>query len=117
MSGRLKRMVEAYGVKSWGPEGVDYDELVRGLSVLEAEIGCKGCRKGDGNNACNMRKCAQGKNVCDCIECHDRGVCEHKEEFARLRDGAMKADMVGKNEGAEAQELIKRWEREVEQQE
>lgn len=110
LSRRLRQMVAGYGIKSWGPKDVNYDELITGLSKLEAEIDCKGCCKGGGNEACEIRKCAQGKKIADCLECRDRAECEHKKELDNMLEGALKVKMLFKTEDGNKQQLIEQWE-------
>ena len=51
LSRQLKQIVTGYGVKSWGPKDINYDDLITALSTLESKINCKGCLKGGGNDA------------------------------------------------------------------
>jgi len=110
LSKQLKQMVTSYGVKSWGPKDINYDDLITGLSILESKIGCKGCRKGGGNETCKIRECAQNKRVTDCFQCQERTVCEHKEELENMWEGASKVKMYFKTEDVEKQQLIEKWE-------
>ena len=109
----LKQMVTGYGVTSWGPKDINYDDLITALSTLESKVSCKGCRKGGGNDSCKMRGCAQKKKVADCFQCQDRVACEHKEELEHLREEAAKVKMLLKTEDSDNQPLIEQWQNEL----
>ena len=117
LSKQLKQMVTSYGVKSWGPEDINYDDLITALSTLESKIDCKGCRKGGGNETCKIRECAQVKKGTDCFQCQDRAACEHKEELENMWEGATEAKMLFKTEDADKQRLIKKWEEKLKKSE
>ena len=110
LSKQLKQMVTSYGVKSWGPEDINYDDLITALSTLESKLDCKGCCKGGGNEACKIRECVQKKKITDCCQCQNKVACEHKEELKNVLGGAAKAKMLFKTKDADKQQLIKLWE-------
>ncbi len=108
---RYHRLIEAYGLKSWAPAGLDYDEFVQGLYAIGAEAVCGGCRQGGGRDACPLRACAAGRRTDHCAECIDSPACAHAEDLRGMRTGARSAGLFIRPTHADRQRLLNQWTR------
>ncbi|GAG41758.1 unnamed protein product [marine sediment metagenome] len=102
-------MIEAHGLKEWGPRDVDYEELAKGLESIQATPLCPGCLNGGGRDNCEMKACASGKGIDDCSECGEPAGCPHIDVLQKMRSGAVAAGLLVKNESVDKQELIEQW--------
>ena len=60
---------------SFGKDYKNYDECYKVLGAMVKFRCRKGCRDGGGSPFCNIRKCAQKKELDGCWECTDFEVC------------------------------------------
>ncbi len=106
---RYAEMIEAYGLKEWGPKDFDYQEFSKGLESIQAMPLCPGCLKDGGRDNCEMRTCASSKGIADCSECGKPEGCQHTELLQKMRSGALGAGLFVKTEKKDSQKLIKQW--------
>jgi hypothetical protein len=84
----LKKLTEAHRYPEWVPKfgGIDFDfaEFQKGLEYFTRESsGCycqEPCSQGGGMPRCNIRECAQKREVGICFECSDY-PCELFSQF------------------------------------
>ena len=97
---RYHRLIEAYGLESWAPKGLNYDQFDEGLAGIGREAVCCGCRRGGGRDACPIRACAGSKGTEHCADCVDSPACTHADDLLGMRTGARSAGLfVGSNLG------------------
>jgi hypothetical protein len=101
-----------YGVKDWGPKGVDYDALLSGLEALSSMEPCKGCLKGGGNDECPARACALEKGVSECSECKSKKTCKNARYINHMRTGARRVGMKVKDNAGDSKKVMAGWIRE-----
>jgi hypothetical protein len=106
---RYHELTTAYGLKEWGPKNFDYDQFAKGLSSISTMPLCPGCLKGGGRDDCEIRACAQSKQVEDCGECSEPGDCAHSDLLERMRSGAEAAGIFVKRGTGERRELLEEW--------
>jgi len=83
-SSALYETLRKGGWEYFGPQCIaGFNEFWSALEAL-GRMGqeCKGCRGGCGNPDCNIRKCAQDRNVTLCSSCEDY-PCDHISELAK----------------------------------
>jgi hypothetical protein len=103
----LGKLIKDYGIEEWGPSGIDYAGLHKGLSSVSAIRPCQGCLKGGGRTGCEMRACASKSGLAECAACREVGKCEHTAILKHMRNGALKVGMVVKEEVGSRQKFIK----------
>ena len=115
LSRKTWKTLTDYGVKEWGPKGIDYEGLLEGLSALSAMDPCPGCLKGGGNLECPARACAREKGVVECVDCGAQKTCSNAHYLEHMRTGARKVGMKVKDEKGDRSKVLSRWisEREV----
>jgi hypothetical protein len=106
---RYEKIVKDYGLKEWVPNDFDFREFEKGLSSVQTAAICPGCLKGGGRTNCEIRACATGKNVTDCVECGQSPECKHLEILQIMRTGALGAGLLVKTENIGQQKLIEKW--------
>jgi len=106
---RYAEMIEAYGLKEWGPKDFDYKEFAKGLESIQTMPLCPGCLKGGGRDNCEMRTCASSKGIDDCSECGETAGCRHTELLQKMRSGALGTGLFVKTEAVDRQKLIEKW--------
>jgi len=111
-AGRCMKTLTDYGVKEWGPKGVDYDALLHGLELLSSMEPCKGCLKGGGNSECPARACAIEKGVSECYECKSKKTCKNAHYIDHMRKGARRVGMKVKDEAGDPKKVMAGWIRE-----
>jgi len=106
---RYAEMIEAYGLKEWGPKDLDYEKLAKGLESIQTTPLCPGCLKGGGRDNCEMKACASGKGIDDCGECGEPAECPHNGVLQQMRSGAVAAGLYVKTKSVDKQKLIEQW--------
>jgi hypothetical protein len=110
---RYEHMISGYGIDKWGAadQGFDGKELMKTLQSIQGIHICRGCQKGGGAVNCRMRACASSRKFADCTECKEFMTCENREPLQKVRSGALRVDMLVKNENEESsqQQLVKKW--------
>ena len=85
---RFRDLCESHGLGHWGADGFDYAEFLKGLDAISRLPGCRGCLQGDGRPDCELRACAQSRNLRACSFCAQIETCEHAPLLAHMREGA-----------------------------
>ena len=106
---RYRKLVTVYSLDEWGPNDVDYKELLKGLESIENTPPCSGCLRGGGRENCEMRSCARHKRITGCYTCRDIAVCNHSELLNHMRSGAIKAGLLVNTEDVDGRQLIEDW--------
>lgn len=106
---RYADMIQAYGLKEWGPKELDCQEFVKGLESIEAMPLCPGCSNGGGRDNCEMKVCAADKGIDDCGECGEPAECPHNGVLQQMRSGAVAAGLYVKTKSVDKQKLIEQW--------
>jgi hypothetical protein len=109
LTGRYQKLIEAYGLRTWGPDDLDYDEFTKGLQSIQATPLCLGCLNGGGREECEIRLCASAKHADDCTECDAGSDCDHAEILEQMRSGALAAGLSVRSDRADRDELLKQW--------
>jgi hypothetical protein len=91
------RLIQGYGLKSWGPRDVDYDQLSKALESTQTIGSCSGCLNGGGRESCEMRDCAVGKDIRECAQCPKEDDCPHSQPREMMRRGARNAGLFVKS--------------------
>lgn len=102
-------LIKKYGLEKWAPRDFDFKEFADGLESIQTMPLCNGCMKGDGRPNCEIRACAQSKNLTDCTECGHLAECSHQTMIRKMRSGALEAGMFVKTEAGDRQALIDGW--------
>ena len=92
---RYRDALDGYGVEGWAPPELDYEALSDSLSVVAESASCLGCRRGGGPANCEMRTCAEERNLQECSACKEED-CPHDELLASMRRGADDAGLLVK---------------------
>jgi hypothetical protein len=106
---RYKELITVYNLDEWGPKDFDYGELLKGLESIEKVALCAGCLRGGGRDNCEMRSCAQHKNIGGCHECAGMAECKHIELLDHMRSAATKAGLFVNTEDVDRQQLVSNW--------
>jgi len=106
---RYAEMIDAYGLKEWGPKGLDYRMFFEGLESIEAMPLCPGCLNGGGRDGCEMKACASGRGIGDCGECGETAGCHHSDVLEKMRSGAVAAGLLVKTKNVDRQKLVEQW--------
>jgi hypothetical protein len=110
---RYEETISAYGLQEWAPKDFDYVEFSKGLSSIRGMPLCPGCLRDGGRDDCEIRACAQSRELHDCTECRDFGDCGHDEIIEKMRSGARAAGLFVKETDSENEECIERWSAEL----
>ena len=108
-AGKCRKTLTDYGVKEWGPKGIDYDSLLSGLAILSAVTPCPGCLKGGGNPECSARACATRKGVSECLECKSKKTCKNAHYIDHMRTGARRVGMKVKDSKGDRAKVLRDW--------
>jgi hypothetical protein len=106
---RYEALTTGYGLKEWAPKDFDYDQFAKGLSSISTMPLCPGCQKGGGRDDCEIRACAQSKQIEDCGECSESGNCAHSDLLERMHSGADAVGIFVKHGTGDRGELLKEW--------
>lgn len=105
---RYDELTRAYGLESWTSGDFDFSEFQKGfVSIQEMQL-CEGCHMGGGRDSCGIRECALGRFE-DCIECGMPVDCKNLDVLNKMREGAIEAGLMVKEENISHDELIERW--------
>ncbi len=113
LAGRLGKLIKDYGIEEWGPKGVDYKGLHESLASIHAEPPCPGCLRGGGRTNCEIRACATGKHLHECVECNDGEACENLKLLRHMRTGALGVGMIVKEKKGNRSEFLRKGEAEL----
>jgi len=91
---KYQEMIDAYGLREWGPKDYDYAEFAKGLKSIRSMSLCPGCLKGGGRENCEIRACASAKGFRECTECEAGDHCSHGEVLDYMRSGAREAGVL-----------------------
>ncbi|UCF09775.1 MAG: DUF3795 domain-containing protein [Candidatus Bipolaricaulota bacterium] len=94
---RYRRVLESHGIEEWAPRELDYEQLVRGLSIVSEVATCEGCCNGGGRGHCELRRCASTRGVGRCSSC-DETSCLYMRVLDHMRTGAREAGLYVKME-------------------
>ena len=111
---RYDRLIKDYGLEQWAPKNLDFKEFAKGLESIQIMPLCEGCLKGGGRPNCEIRTCAQKKNVEDCSQCSQQKTCKNLEILKTMRTGALSANLMVKVENVDRQKLVEKWTAELE---
>ena len=109
LTGRYQELIEAYGLRKWGPDDLEYDEFTKGLQSIQTMPSCLGCLSGGGREEGEIRLCASARHAEDCTECDAGSDCAHAEILEQMRSGALAAGLSVKSDQADRDELLKQW--------
>jgi hypothetical protein len=82
-AGALRKAMAEEGWPSWGSAIPGFEEFWSFLEGLEADGGCPGCRSGGGPPNCQIRVCAQRRELDTCSQCTDF-PCSHIEALGAV---------------------------------
>jgi hypothetical protein len=102
-------IITNYDLEQWAPKDFDFKEFVKGLKSIQNMPVCPGCLKGGGREGCEIRACAQGKNLADCSECRRPDACENLDLLETMQKGALKAGLMVRTGNIERDELLEKW--------
>lgn len=107
---RYEHLIDGYGIDKWGAvdQGFDGHELMELLQLIKNMPICQGCLKGGGKAGCEIRFCATGKKLADCIECGESETCKNREAVHNVREGALKVGMMIKT-NKNQKKLTEKW--------
>ena len=108
------KAISDYGVNEWGPKEIDCNGLLKGLAAVGSMEPCVGCLKGGGRTNCEIRACARGKGIADCVECSKQRSCENSKIVQHMRSGARGVGMKVKEAAGDRSRQIERWMVEIE---
>jgi thiol-disulfide isomerase/thioredoxin len=111
---RYAKIVDDYDLKDWAPKDFDFEEFRKGLLSLASMPACPGCRQQGGIPDCGIRRCATDKSLEDCSQCGTVRDCLHSELLETMRTGARKADLMVKTKDLDREQLLKKWEKDLE---
>ena len=114
LSRKCAKAITDYGLPEWGPKGVDYDAMLRGLSTISTMKPCPGCLKGGGRTNCEIRACAISKGLAECVDCETQKACKNKKIIHIMRSGALRVGMKVKDEKRGRSKVLKDWIAEIE---
>ena len=106
---QYQEMTEAYGLREWGPQDVDYDAFSKALRSIQAMPSCPGCRKGGGRENREIRACATTKGLRECTACGAGDQCSHREILHHMRSGARAAGILFREGAAGSDDPIEQW--------
>jgi len=106
---RYRELITAYSLDEWGPQDFDYGELLKGLESIENVALCAGCRRGGGRDNCEIRSCAEHKEISDCHTCAEIVECKHAELLNHMRSGAIKAGLFVNMDDVDRQQFANNW--------
>lgn len=102
-------LIRAYGLKEWGPEDIEYEELDRALSSVQGMPSCPGCRQGGGRENCELRKCAEDRDHQFCSDCPAGESCSHREILGYMRSGALAAGIIFREDTPVSVSSVEEW--------
>ncbi|MBN1505182.1 MAG: DUF3795 domain-containing protein [Candidatus Eisenbacteria bacterium] len=109
LSEEYGNIVKSYGLGEWGPADVDWKEFFRCLGSGAAASACPGCQKGGGRDNCEMRTCATGKGLEECVACGEQAKCKHSGILEHMRTGATRVGIFVKTDDTDRRSLIEEW--------
>jgi len=110
---RYEELIKSYGLEEWAPKDFDFKEFIKRLDSIQSMPLCQGCLKGDGRPNCEIRACAQNKNIEGCSDCDHPDECKNSEFLQKMRIGALGAKLMVKTQKANSQKLIEKWTEEL----
>ena len=102
---RYRDMVESHGLEHWGAAGFDYAEFAKGLESISELEACRGCLAGGGRDDCELRECAQDRQLDGCVNCSEFPDCSHGELLEHMRSGARRAGLTVIESSADAERV------------
>jgi len=106
---RYEELIKGYDLEEWAPKDFDFNEFAKGLKSIQNMPLCEGCLKGGGRPNCEIRTCAQSKNIDDCSQCDQQKTCKNLEILEKMRTGALRANLMVKVKNVNRQKLIDKW--------
>jgi hypothetical protein len=110
---RYATLIKSFGLPEWGPEDVEWQGLLSGLTSIQSMPLCPGCLRGGGRDDCEMKDCAQDRGHAECNDCSDLSTCPHSKILHHMRTGALEAGIPVKTPNVERRAFMKRWEPEI----
>jgi len=104
-----RKGITDYGVDHWGPKDIDYDGLLNGLAAIGSMKPCKGCLKGGGRTDCEIRACARGRKVVECVSCTTKRTCSNSKLIGHMRSGALRVGMNVKDKPGDRSKTLRKW--------
>ncbi|MBN1857865.1 DUF3795 domain-containing protein [Candidatus Bipolaricaulota bacterium] len=109
LTARYHRLIAAYGLESWAPKELDYEQFVEWLDGIGLEASCPGCHQGGGREACPMRTCAHSKGIGHCADCGGSSACTHSKDLLGMRSGARSAGLFVEPDDGDPLRLMEGW--------
>jgi hypothetical protein len=91
---RYHEIINAYGLREWGPGDLDYAEFAKGLQSIQTMPSCPGCLKSGGRENCEIRACASARGFRECTQCDAGDDCSHGKVLDYMRSGALAAGVL-----------------------
>jgi hypothetical protein len=110
---KCAKTITDYGANEWGPKEVDYEVMLKGLSIISKMEPCRGCLKGGGRTNCEIRSCASKKGVTECVECGSKEACKNTKLIHHMRSGALRVGMKVKDKAGDRAKALDRWTAEI----
>jgi hypothetical protein len=107
---KYQEMIDAYGLREWGPGDFDYAEFAKGLQSIQAISSCPGCVKGGGRENCEIRACASDRGFRECTECGAGDDCSQGKVLDHMRAGALAAGILFRTGEPNRDVPVEEWE-------
>ena len=104
-----RKALTNYGVNEWGPKGVDYKELLKGLAAIASMEPCRGCLRGGGRTNCEIRACAIKKELPECVDCGMQEECQNSRLIHHMRSGASRVGMKVSDKPGNRAKVLEKW--------
>jgi hypothetical protein len=103
----LRDMMAKEGFDQWGQDMPNFKEFWAFLNRWsDLKNACKGCRQGGGNPECEIRKCAQQKNIEICPACEDypcKRITDLNKIYPTMISGGRRLKEIGSGPWIEEQ--------------
>jgi len=109
LAGKCGKAIADYGVNEWGPKGIDYNGVLKGLDVVSSMEPCQGCLKGGGRTDCEIRACALERNLTECVDCDMHEACKNSAIIRHMREGALRVGMMVKEKQGDRAKALEKW--------
>ncbi len=103
------KAIADYGVNEWGPKGIDYNSVLKGLDAIGSMEPCRGCVKGGGRTDCEIRACAVKESLTECVDCDVHEACQNSPIIRHMREGALRVGMRVKDTRGDRAKVLRNW--------
>ena len=107
---KYQEMIDAYGLREWGPGDFDYAEFAKGLQSIHEITTCPGCLKGGGRENSEIKACASDRGFRECTECSAGDDCSQAKVLDHMRAGALAAGILFRAGEPDRDVPVEEWE-------